>query len=303
MNSNETLGTALNRVLVDAAPARVGLFRCRPWHALFREDRRALGHYVVFPGSGVYIRHTGQERVVADPNVVMLYNRGQTYEREKLSEQGDNCVYFGYEPPVLLQALQEQEPRAMQRPERPFSRTHSPVDAQTYLMQRVLVAHLQEEDTADDLYVQELALTLLERVVRCLYPRRGPAAESEETRKEHAALTREVKALLATRFDEGLTLPEIADAVYASPYHLCRVFRREAGRTIHQYRNQLRLRAGLEQLLDGSDDVATIAGELGYSSHSHFTQTFRQAFGVTPSAVRETATGQWVQEMSKNLTA
>jgi AraC family transcriptional regulator len=293
---------ALHRILLDGAPARVGLFRCRPWHALFREDRRASGHYVVFPGSGVFIRHTERERVVADSNVVMLYNRGQTYEREKLSEQGDNCVYFGFDPSILLPALQEHEPGVAERAEQPFSRTHSPVDAQTYLMQRLLVAHLQEEDPVDELYVQELTLTLLERVVLCLYPQREPPAEGSATRREHAALAHEVKALLATRFNEGLTLPEIAEVVYASAYHLGRVFRREAGRTIHRYRNQLRLRAGLELLLDGADDVATIAGDLGYSSHSHFTKAFRQAFGATPSAVRETTNGQWVREMSKNLT-
>ncbi|MFW5943589.1 MAG: helix-turn-helix transcriptional regulator [Chloroflexota bacterium] len=303
MEIDETVDRPLHCVLMESGPARVGLFRCRPWHALFHEDRRALGHYVVFPGSGVFIRHTGRERVVADPNVVMLYNRGQTYEREKLSEKGDNCVFFGFEPAILLQALQEYEPYVVKRPERPFEHTHSPVDAHTYLMQRLLVARLQEEEPVDDLYVQELALTLLERVVRCLYPRREPAAENEATQREHAALARAVQALLATRFNEGLTLPEIADAVYASPYHLCRVFRQEAGRTIHQYRNQLRLRAGLQQLLDSADDVTTIAGDVGYSSHSHFTQAFRQAFGVTPSTVRETGNGRGAWEMSKNLTA
>jgi AraC-like DNA-binding protein len=61
---------------------------------------------------------------------------------------------------------------------------------------------------------------------------------------------------------------------------------RHTGTTLAAYRGQLRLRLALERLRDSRSDLTTIAYDLGYSSHSHFTMAFRQAFGTTPSEFR-----------------
>jgi AraC-like DNA-binding protein len=42
----------------------------------------------------------------------------------------------------------------------------------------------------------------------------------------------------------------------------------------------------LERLGDTDLDILTIATELGYSGHSHFTAAFRSAFGRRPSEWR-----------------
>ena len=44
-----------------------------------------------------------------------------------------------------------------------------------------------------------------------------------------------------------------------------------------------------------------VALDLGYSSHSHFTAAFRQAFGIAPSAFRRKATAEAVRELSARL--
>ena len=48
----------------------------------------------------------------------------------------------------------------------------------------------------------------------------------------------------------------------------------------------LRLHASLEMLRDTSRDLSTIALDLGFADHSHFTMAFRRRFGVTPSGWR-----------------
>ena len=47
--------------------------------------------------------------------------------------------------------------------------------------------------------------------------------------------------------------------------------------------------AALERLAVGADDLTTLALELGFSSHSHFTDAFRREFGRPPSAARKTS--------------
>lgn len=43
----------------------------------------------------------------------------------------------------------------------------------------------------------------------------------------------------------------------------------------------------MEQLENSSGDLTELALDLGYSSHSHFTVTFRRTFGISPSHYRK----------------
>ncbi|NIS35901.1 MAG: helix-turn-helix transcriptional regulator [Actinobacteria bacterium] len=71
-----------------------------------------------------------------------------------------------------------------------------------------------------------------------------------------------------------------------SAFHLCRVFRRHAGTTIHRYLTRVRLRAALARLEGGSPDLAMLALELGFFHQSHFTEAFRREYGSPPGALR-----------------
>jgi AraC-like DNA-binding protein len=83
---------------------------------------------------------------------------------------------------------------------------------------------------------------------------------------------------------------QLARAVGSSPFHLARAFKRTMGVTIHQHRLALRLHASLAMLRDTHDDISSIALDLGFGDHSHFTVAFRRRFGITPSRYRRGAT-------------
>jgi AraC-like DNA-binding protein len=46
------------------------------------------------------------------------------------------------------------------------------------------------------------------------------------------------------------------------------------------------LRTALDRLADDDADLATIANDLGFASHSHFDGRFKRTFGQSPSTVR-----------------
>src|SRR5262249_48871565 len=110
-------------------------------------------------------------------------------------------------------------------------------------------------------------------------------------------------ALLARQFREPLALADIASAVGSSPFHLCRLFRRETGLSIHRYLSRLRLRAALELLPEYNGELTRLAVDLGFSSHSHFSDVFHREFSLAPSELRRGATSARLREMSKNLEA
>ena len=108
--------------------------------------------------------------------------------------------------------------------------------------------------------------------------------EPRAERAEHRRLVDDTKEALADGAVAGQSLSDIARAVGTSPAHLSRVFRRVTGTTVHRYRSQLRLRAAADRLV--GSDLSQLAAELGFSSHSHLSASFRRTFATTPSQAR-----------------
>jgi AraC-like DNA-binding protein len=91
---------------------------------------------------------------------------------------------------------------------------------------------------------------------------------------------------MAAQETAGRSLHDVADAACCSLFHLARQFRRHTGLSLHGYRQRLRLAVALQRLEDGERDLAGLAHELGYSSQSHFGNSFHREIGVTPSQAR-----------------
>ncbi|WP_422928269.1 helix-turn-helix domain-containing protein [Singulisphaera sp. PoT] len=53
----------------------------------------------------------------------------------------------------------------------------------------------------------------------------------------------------------------------------------------------------------GAADLTALALELGFSSHGHFSDTFRREFGRTPSEVRRESNPRGLRQLSKDLEA
>jgi len=69
---------------------------------------------------------------------------------------------------------------------------------------------------------------------------------------------------------------------------LTQVFQQTEGIPLYRYQLRLRLARALD-LIPRYDDLSTLAADLGFSSHSHFTAAFRQAYGRSPTAFKQSA--------------
>ena len=81
------------------------------------------------------------------------------------------------------------------------------------------------------------------------------------------------------------SLKDLAASVGASPVYLTSLFRQIEGMPIYRYQARLRLARSLRRLGE-TDDITTVAMDLGFANHSHFTTAFKGAFGLTPSAYK-----------------
>ena len=85
---------------------------------------------------------------------------------------------------------------------------------------------------------------------------------------------------------EAISLDAAAAALHANSSYLSRVFKREMGVSFTEYAHKSRMKKA-EQFLTLTDvPIASIAIDLGYSSQSHFTRTFKRMVGTTPHRFR-----------------
>jgi AraC family transcriptional regulator len=269
--------------LLESPLLTVGEFRCPPGDVAWQE-LNLIGDlpHVVFPRIPVVIQHLGDSPVLATPNQAMLYNGGQVYTRELRNQEGDNCVFV--ELPHESLALLAEEGSAFVDGGYRLVASHAPADPHTYLRQHLLVRHLRGPDPDPFLAEEAAAALVLDALAQ-----RPPNARYGRlpTRRAHRELAEAAKAELAVSLDRNLSLQDLGRRLYTSAFHLARVFRAETGFSLQGFRQSLRLRAALERLASSAVDLSALALELGFSSHSHFTERFRNEFGVAPSQVRE----------------
>jgi AraC-like DNA-binding protein len=95
-------------------------------------------------------------------------------------------------------------------------------------------------------------------------------------------------AIIREKFQEPLTLDELAKAVMVSKFHFLRSFRRTTGVTPGRFLSAVRL-AEAEFLLRGTSlKVSDICAEVGYNSIGSFTRRFTDSVGLAPTQYRQT---------------
>ncbi|MDQ3871247.1 MAG: AraC family transcriptional regulator [Chloroflexota bacterium] len=251
-----------------------------------RAPRSAFGHaewaavtQIVLPRRGAFVVEQGGDTMVAHAATAVVLPVDGEYRVSHPVTGGDVCTVLVFIPALLEEALGRD------------TRRHGPLRPRTQLGLRLLVSSLA---TADGLEAEEASLLLLHAVSRDL-------AESSVRGQRLGRLPRarveQVRALLATRPAAQWRLQTVAHAVDCSPFHLARQFRTATGESISRYLVRLRLAVALERIADGEHNLTSLALDLGFAHHSHFSARFRDVFGMTPSRARETLARRRLDEM------
>lgn len=86
---------------------------------------------------------------------------------------------------------------------------------------------------------------------------------------------------------EEINIENLAKIASLSPFYYQRLFSRLIKKPVAEYIKLRRLAKATEILLQKDKRILDIALDLGFSSHEHFTRTFKDAFGVTPDDYRK----------------
>jgi AraC-like DNA-binding protein len=234
---------------------------------------------LVFPYRGVYVRHLGHDQAVAEANQVLFFNATEGYRISHPVQGGDASLTLVISEPLL----RELAPSTFLRDSATlaFRQQRRRIDARAQVLV-ALLGHSLRHNISESLEAESLALTLVRRALG-LHTTHGAGASVGRQ-----LLVDRAKLVLTSDLARRWTLAEIATEVRCSPVYLTQVFQQVEALPLYRYQLQLRLARALD-LLAKDDDLTTLSLDLGFSSHSHFSAAFRQAYGRSPSEFRRSA--------------
>lgn len=271
------------------------------------DEEYSVSNSIVLMRRGAFSKHFGRRKVTADVNQAVFFSKDSVYRISHPAECGDRGTAFTVSPRILNDIVRELDPAIDEHPDQPFAFVTGPCDPQLFWRHRELVRRLERshEEPLEHLWADVTTLQLVADVLESTFRQRNKpvAVRRAGTKTDHAEKVEAAKAYLAAQMSEPVTLTEVALEVGASPFNFARIFQQQTGLPIHRYLTLLRLRASLERLSEAGDDLTTLALDLGFSSHSHFTSVFKKEFEMTPSEIRQRSKANALREMSKNLIA
>ena len=262
------------RTLLTSSLGRVEVLQCRGLGRDRSPEDFSPEFQVCLPYAGLFVWHVGDDEVVADPNQVLFVSAGEAFRLSEPLPAGFAELIITPATELLAEISGHSSARLSSHPLF-VRRSHRASPAVQFLCARALhmPAAVSEPLRREELLIGLLRLTL------------GGTAVRPPSSIRTGRLLASTKEFLEANLAAPLRLSDVARAVSASPAYLTDLFRRHEGVPLHRYLVQLRLARSLVEL-PHADDLTSLALDLGFSSHSHFTSSFYRAFRCTPSAFR-----------------
>ena len=92
---------------------------------------------------------------------------------------------------------------------------------------------------------------------------------------------KEILTCINNNFTQNLSLDEIAERFFISKYHLCHMFKKATGLTVHRYITQKRITRARDLVAEGMNITDAVINA-GFNSYSSFYRTYMREYGVAP---------------------
>lgn len=133
-------------------------------------------------------------------------------------------------------------------------------------------------------YSESLSFAVAQHVIECC---QGATAVLGHQQILSLAARARVEQYIEANLGQALGIDALAKVAGLSQSNFFRKFKAAFGETPHQY--VLSKRVERAMLLTRDIPLSQLASDLGFASHAHFTQAFRERTGMTPSRFRQCA--------------
>lgn len=159
-------------------------------------------------------------------------------------------------------------------------------------MQMLFNALKQDRERLHAMFQEPEALELYRSGMKNVHTMRAlirhvTAALNSASAEEEHSVVEQVCRYIAQHLESELRREELAQVAHLSPDYLTRIFKRETGQTLKEYVVRQKLQEAQSLLRTTSLPISLIAAKVGYSNFSHFSNSYRKAYGRSPQEERQ----------------
>ena len=154
-----------------------------------------------------------------------------------------------------------------------------------YLHHRIL--QMLKDKEASSLQIDEMVMDLLEKVIQVISGHTLEVGSIGDSLKQfHLGTIENAKEYILQHFNEDISLHQLAQHCYISPFHFSRIFKSVMNVSPHQYLAEMRLNHAKILLATTDEPVTDVAFACGYNSIEHFATAYRHRFKANPTHYR-----------------
>ena len=123
---------------------------------------------------------------------------------------------------------------------------------------------------------------------QCAPVERSKGYSFESVNKKY--LVEQILNYFEEHYNEKISLDQIAENMYLSPFYISKIFKSETGAPPIRHLIDIRLENAMELLESGGyGSIQEVAARVGYDDAYHFSKLFKKRYGISPSQARKKA--------------
>lgn len=132
-------------------------------------------------------------------------------------------------------------------------------------------------------YLMQMLLLIIREQCEPMERPKGCAFESANKKY----VVEQIVNYIEDHYSEKISLDQIAENMYLSPFYISRIFKSETGNAPIRHLINIRLEKAKELLeSDYTGSIQEVAAQVGYDDAYHFSKLFKKRYGVSPSQAR-----------------
>lgn len=257
-------------------------YRVPHWHDTYELGYVRAGRGIIVMGQQEHVFEPGQVYIINDLKPHMGYT----------TEAGSTLFVVHFHPTILDDGWVGNIGQKAHLPFLPHSGLPSPLiplDNPITESVRDVLDNIRQEaldrETAWEIIIGGLILKAVGLLARWLLQNEDFSADDRQQRE---ALKRIAPALrlIDARFNEPVSLSDMASASHLSRSHCCELFQQTLGTTPIAYRNARRIAEACRLLKNTDMMISEIALQVGFSTVQEFNRLFRREHHLTPGQFR-----------------
>lgn len=259
-----------------------------PYIAIFEPEEYALGeilrvddyHFILFFGNAPIIKINDNEYRVKKGDMLVIQPWEGIYGVPSKTKEYGKYLHIAVKKDFFREIADETaggEPFSFKRIQGHYS---------NHLLN--LIGEFQSElmnyGNSYPQMLRSISTQIVFRLIRDMHSEQNKNREKKGSDNQYIS-----KAItyMQENYQTNISINDLCNLIYLSPYHFKRIFKEHTGRTPHRYLVDIRLEKAKELLIINGCSIEDIAGLCGFINAGHFSVAFKRGTGLSPSEYRK----------------